>query len=70
MAAFLSGLKNRFTLIEEQDCIVDLGLSKDEFEILSSRHAAQGGEVYQQHLYIDLGNIITRMTAHKSSAYG
>ena len=51
MAAFLSGLKDGFTLIEEQDGVIDLGLTKYELEVLPGSHASKGGEVDQKDLY-------------------
>ena len=36
MATFLPCLKDGLTLIEEEDGIVDLSLSEDEFEVLPS----------------------------------
>lgn len=47
MASFLPALKYRFTLVKEEDSIIDLCLSKYEFEILTSTHASQRWEVYQ-----------------------
>ena len=52
MATFFSGFKDGFTLVKEQDGIIDLGFSEDEFEIFSSTHAAQWREVYKQYLQL------------------
>ena len=50
MSSLLPRLKDGLTLVKEQNGVVDLGLPEDELEILSSTHAAQRGEVDQQHL--------------------
>ena len=41
VAAFVSTLKDGLTLVKEQDGVVDLGLSKDKLEVISSTHTAQ-----------------------------
>ena len=50
MTSFLTRFKNGFTFIKEQDGVIDLGLSENELEILSSRHGAKRGEVDQENL--------------------
>ena len=50
MTALLSALKDGLTLIKKQNGVVDFGLSEDELEVLSSRHATQRGEVDQENL--------------------
>ena len=50
MSSFLPRLKDGLTLVKEQNGVVDLGFPEYELEVLSSTHAAQGGEVDQQHL--------------------
>lgn len=50
VTALLSALKDGLTFIKEQNGIVDFGLTEDELEVLSSRHATQRGEVDQENL--------------------
>ena len=50
MTSFLTRFKNGFTFIKEQDGVIDLGLSENELEILSSRHGPKRGEVDQENL--------------------
>ena len=52
VTSLLPRLKDGLTLVKEQDGVVDLGLPEDEFEVLTSTHATQGGEVDQKNLYV------------------
>jgi len=45
-----SGFKDGLTLAKEQDAIIDLSLSENELEILSSCHSTQRWKVYSQNL--------------------
>jgi len=45
-----SGFKDGFTLIKEQNGVIDLSLSENELEILSSCHSTKRWKVYQQNL--------------------
>ena len=56
VASFLTCFKDCFTLIKEQDGIIDLGFSENELEILSSCHWAQRWEVDQEDLIVDIEN--------------
>ena len=59
MSPFLPRLKYGLTFIKEQNCIIDLSLTKDKLEILSSTHAPQGGEIDQENLRENVGKTET-----------
>ena len=50
MSTLFSRLKDGFTLIKKQDSIIDLGLAKNELEVVVGFHVTQGWKVDQKYL--------------------
>ena len=53
MSSHLPRFKDSFTLIKEENGVIDLGLTKDELKILPSWHTAQWWEVDEEDLCVE-----------------